>query len=69
MLQQFLADRGFTVVCLNGSMDMDERTRVQGAFATDVQILISTDAGGEGYATQRRLRTGKPDRVGSTDAA
>jgi len=52
MLQQFLADRGFTVVCLNGSMDMDERTRVQRAFATDIQILISTDAGGEGLNLQ-----------------
>src|SRR5215470_3484448 len=52
MLQQFLTDRGFTVVCLNGSMDMDERTRVQGAFATDIQILISTDAGGEGLNLQ-----------------
>ncbi len=52
MLQQFLANRGFTVVCLNGSMDMDERTRVQGAFATDVQKLISTDAGGEGLNLQ-----------------
>jgi superfamily II DNA or RNA helicase len=52
MLQQFLADRGFTVVCLNGSMDMDERTRVQAVFATDVQILISTDAGGEGLNLQ-----------------
>src|SRR5262249_23244584 len=52
MLQQFLTARGFTVVCLNGSMDMDERTCVQGAFATDVRILISTDAGGEGLNLQ-----------------
>jgi superfamily II DNA or RNA helicase len=52
MLQQFLTERGFTVVCLNGAMDMDERTRVQGAFATNLRILISTDAGGEGLNLQ-----------------
>lgn len=52
MLRQFLNDRGFSVVCLNGSMDMDERKRVQEAFANDVRILISTDAGGEGLNLQ-----------------
>jgi SNF2 family DNA or RNA helicase len=52
MLQQFLKERGFTVVCLHGSMNMDERTRVQGAFATNVRMLISTDAGGEGLNLQ-----------------
>ena len=25
MLKQFLSDRGFSVVCLNGAMNMDER--------------------------------------------
>ena len=33
MLQQFLSERGFPVVCLNGSMDMDERKRAQDTFA------------------------------------
>lgn len=32
MLQKFLSDRDFNVVCLNGSMDMEERKRVQDAF-------------------------------------
>ena len=52
MLRQFLTERGFSVVCLNGSMDMEERKRVQEAFAKDTRILISTDAGGEGLNLQ-----------------
>lgn len=52
MLRQFLVERGFSVVCLNGSMNMDERKRVQEAFAGDVRILVSTDAGGEGLNLQ-----------------
>jgi len=82
MLQQFLTERGFPVVCLNGSMDMDERQRVQDAFAEDARILISTDAGGEGLNLQfchvvinydipwnpMRLeqRIGRVDRIGQT---
>lgn len=52
MLYRFLTERGFSVVCLNGSMDMEERKRVQEAFAKDTRILISTDAGGEGLNLQ-----------------
>ena len=52
MLAQFLADRGFSVVRLNGSMDMEERKAVQQGFATNARILISTDAGGEGLNLQ-----------------
>ncbi|MEW6742175.1 MAG: helicase-related protein [Planctomycetota bacterium] len=52
MLQEFLTARGFSVTCLNGSMGMEERTNVQKAFAGDVRILISTDAGGEGLNLQ-----------------
>lgn len=36
MLMRFLTERGFEVVCLNGSMDMEERKRVQDAFAKDL---------------------------------
>ncbi|MCU0918299.1 MAG: DEAD/DEAH box helicase, partial [Planctomycetes bacterium] len=84
MLRQFLTERGFSVVCLNGSMDMEERKRVQEAFAKDVRILISTDAGGEGLNLQfchvvinydipwnpMRLeqRIGRVDRIGQTHA-
>ena len=52
MLRQFLTDRGFSVVCLNGSLGMEERTAVQRAFAKDAQVLISTEAGGEGLNLQ-----------------
>jgi len=82
MLYEFLTERGFEVVCLNGSMDMEERKRVQDAFAGDARILISTDAGGEGLNLQfchvvinydipwnpMRLeqRIGRVDRIGQT---
>ena len=82
MLYEFLTERGFEVVCLNGSMDMEERKRVQDAFAKDTRILISTDAGGEGLNLQfchaiinydipwnpMRLeqRIGRVDRIGQT---
>ena len=52
MLRAFLSDRGFTVVCLNGSMDMEERRLVQERFADEARILVSTDAGGEGLNLQ-----------------
>lgn len=52
MLAEFFSARGIASVCLNGSMDMDERARVQTRFAADSRILISTDAGGEGLNLQ-----------------
>jgi superfamily II DNA or RNA helicase len=52
MLAEFLGNRGISVACLNGSMSMDERQQVQQAFAKEVRILISTDAGGEGLNLQ-----------------
>ena len=52
MLRDFLTGGGFSVVCLNGSMDMDERQKVQTEFAEGIRILISTDAGGEGLNLQ-----------------
>ncbi|MFO1153058.1 MAG: helicase-related protein [Rhodospirillales bacterium] len=52
MLSEFLGQRGFAVVCLNGSMDLDERRQAQRTFAGDGQVLISTDAGGEGLNLQ-----------------
>jgi len=82
MLKSFLAERGFSVVCLNGSMSMGERQQVQEAFARDARILVSTDAGGEGLNLQfchvvinydlpwnpMRLeqRIGRVDRIGQT---
>jgi len=52
MLMEFLTNRGFSVVCLNGDMDMEQRAHVQERFAKDVRFLISTDAGGEGLNLQ-----------------
>lgn len=82
MLQNFLNERAFSVSVLNGSMNMEERKRSQEAFATQAQILISTEAGGEGLNLQfahvvinydipwnpMRLeqRIGRVDRIGQT---
>jgi hypothetical protein len=52
MLAEFLSERGYSVVCLNGSLDVEERLRVQRDFATSARVLISTDAGGEGLNLQ-----------------
>jgi superfamily II DNA/RNA helicase len=52
MLAEFLGNRGFSVVILNGSLSMEERKHVQHEFAKDTRILISTDAGGEGLNLQ-----------------
>lgn len=52
MLEKFLTDRGFSVVCLNGSMGLEERLRAQEQFAADKRVLVSTDAGGEGLNLQ-----------------
>ncbi|WP_322488364.1 DEAD/DEAH box helicase [Chloroflexus sp.] len=82
MLYEFLTERGFNVVCLNGAMNIAERKRIQDAFANNARILISTDAGGEGLNLQfchvvinydipwnpMRLeqRIGRVDRIGQT---
>jgi hypothetical protein len=52
MLADFLRARGMSVVCLNGSMGLEERKTVQRRFSEDVRIMISTDAGGEGLNLQ-----------------
>ncbi len=52
MLKDFLESRGFSVVTLNGAMDLDARTKAQQSFARDARIMISTDAGGEGLNLQ-----------------
>ena len=52
MLTEFLSERGFSVVGLNGSMSMKERQDAQSNFAKKARILISTDAGGEGLNLQ-----------------
>ena len=52
MLAELLESRGFSVVLLNGGMDLDARTKAQQDFSGDVRVLISTDAGGEGLNLQ-----------------
>lgn len=80
MLARFLGDRGFSNVSLNGSLDLESRQRVQREFTEDIQVLISTDAGGEGLNLQHahviinydlpwnpmriEQRIGRVDRIG-----
>lgn len=52
MLAEFLEQRGYSTVSLNGSLGLDERQTVQREFREKAQILISTDAGGEGLNLQ-----------------
>ena len=82
MLAEYLEARGFRVVLLNGSMSMEERQKAQTSFSRDAQVMISTEAGGEGLNLQfchivinydmpwnpMRLeqRIGRVDRIGQT---
>ncbi|RMG11774.1 MAG: helicase [Deltaproteobacteria bacterium] len=52
MLAEFLERRGFRVACLNGSMGLEERRAAEREFAGPAQVLVSTDAGGEGLNLQ-----------------
>ena len=51
-LKNLLIGRGFKVSTLNGSMNIDERNDVLDVFHNASDILISTDAGGEGLNLQ-----------------
>jgi len=51
-LKVLLTGRGYSVSTLNGSMSIDERNVVLAEFKTKTDILISTDAGGEGINLQ-----------------
>ena len=51
-LKELLQEKGYKTVILNGSMDIDERNRVLEDFKDNAQILVSTDAGGEGLNLQ-----------------
>ncbi len=82
MLKEFLEQRGMTVATLNGSMDLGERGEAQEAFRGPAQVLVSTDAGGEGLNLQFahvvfnydlpwnpmrvEQRIGRVDRIGQT---
>jgi superfamily II DNA or RNA helicase len=52
MLAEFLRQRGYPVTTLNGTMDISERKGALEQFRAEAQVLISTDAGGEGLNMQ-----------------
>lgn len=52
MLKEFLENRGFKTTTINGSMDLNARLEAQNSFAEEAEILISTEAGGEGINLQ-----------------
>ncbi|WP_291320645.1 helicase-related protein, partial [Desulfonatronospira sp.] len=52
MLLEFLKERGFQVVAINGSMSLEERKSAEHEFAGQARIMVSTDAGGEGLNLQ-----------------
>ncbi|PKL80659.1 MAG: helicase [Candidatus Melainabacteria bacterium HGW-Melainabacteria-1] len=52
MLFSFLEDRGILALKLRGEMNSRLRQHTQECFASDYDVLISTDAGGEGLNLQ-----------------
>lgn len=52
MLLAMLDRAGVHAVSLNGAMGIDERALAQEEFASGAQVLVSTDAGGEGINLQ-----------------
>lgn len=51
-IYNILTQKGYKAVKLNGSMNMDERKEVLKVFKNEADVLISTDAGGEGLNLQ-----------------
>lgn len=82
MLLELLDQAGISSTAINGSMGLSERAVAQQAFRDHAQVLVSTDAGGEGINLQfahiivnwdlpwspSRLeqRIGRVDRIGQT---
>jgi superfamily II DNA or RNA helicase len=82
MLQETLQSYGYRVSILNGQMSLEERQDVQTTFRNVAQVLVSTDAGGEGINLQFahvvinydlpwnpmkiEQRIGRVDRIGQT---
>jgi superfamily II DNA or RNA helicase len=52
MILDLLASAGVSAVAINGSMGVSERAFAQDAFRGRAQVLVSTDAGGEGINLQ-----------------
>lgn len=51
-LQNFLQEKGYSVAILNGTMSIEERNDAIDIFKKSADILVSTDAGGEGLNLQ-----------------
>lgn len=51
-LEKRLKNNGYTVVTIHGGKSVDERRTAQIDFAQDAQILVATDAAGEGINLQ-----------------
>ncbi|MGW4644567.1 DEAD/DEAH box helicase [Sphaerisporangium sp. NPDC004334] len=82
MIVELLTAQGITTVTIDGTMGLAERAVAQHRFATDAQVLVSTDAGGEGVnlqfahvvvnwdlgwaPTAVEQRVGRVDRLGQT---
>ena len=52
MLSAFLNQRGFKIAMINGSMPLEERYVNMKLFANEADIMIATEAGGEGLNLQ-----------------
>jgi len=52
MLKEFLENIGFKIEIINGSIDLNARLEAQSKFEEEAEILISTEAGGEGINLQ-----------------
>ena len=51
-LEGRLKNQGYTVVTIHGSKSVEERRQAQDSFSQDTQILVATDAAGEGINLQ-----------------
>ncbi len=51
-LEQRLSNNGYTIATIHGSKGVDDRRQAQNEFAGPAQILIATDAAGEGINLQ-----------------
>lgn len=51
-LVRLMQDEGLHVVCINGSMELNERQQALVKFKTEAQVMIATDAAGESLNMQ-----------------
>jgi superfamily II DNA or RNA helicase len=51
-LQKRLEEKGYTITCIHGGMDVDARKEAQREFRRKAKIMLATDAAGEGINLQ-----------------